>query len=159
VGGLVLVAAVAAGVLYAWLGAYAPLSARGSFAPGPGVGASTDAAAGKPAFSPARARRTFDTAFTVRNTGRFTVTVTGLVGGTTTPRPVRLLLTDSASPDPGHLHPFAGVQLGPGDSAILVVRWSLGCGSADAVRLRYDYLSLFDNAQTLTLPFAVKPRC
>jgi hypothetical protein len=158
--GLTLVVGLAAGILYAWLGAYAPLSSQGNFAPGPGAGASNGTAAGKPAFSPATARRTFDTAFTLRNTGRFAVTVTGLERtAATAPRPIRLLLTDSASPDPGHLHRFAGVRLGPGDSAILVIRWSLGCGAADALRLRYEYLSLFDNAQTLTLPFAVKPRC
>jgi hypothetical protein len=162
VGVVVLVAGLAAVALYLWLGAYAPLDARGSFAPGPGTSAPIAGAAGKPAFAPAGKGRMFDTAFTVRNTGRFTVTVRSLepLAGDG-PQPVRLLATDSAtaSADPGHLHRFGDVRLGPGDSAIIVVRWSLGCGSADAVRLRYEYLSLFDRAQTLTLPFAVTPRC
>jgi hypothetical protein len=161
-GGLVLVVALAAAFLYVWLGAYAPLDAQGSFAPGPGARAPTAAATGKPAFSPAGTRRTFDTAFTLRNTGRFAVRVTGLEPRAAAgPKPVRLLVTDSAtaSADPGHLHPFTSVRLGPGDGAILVVRWNLECGSTDAVRLRYAYLSLFDNAQTLTLPFRVTLRC
>jgi hypothetical protein len=158
----VLVLALAAAALYVWLGAYAPLEARGGFAPGPGAANPAGGVGGKPAFSTSAARRTLDTAFTVRNTGRFAVTLTGLERGATTgPEPVRLLVTDSAtaSTDPGHVHPFANVRLGPGDSAILVARWSMGCGSTDGVRLRYEYLSLFDNAQTLALPFAVTRRC
>jgi hypothetical protein len=159
---LVLVLALAAAALYVWLNGYAPLDARGGFAPGPGAATPAGGADGKPAFSTSAARRTLDVAFTVRNSGRFAVTLTGLEhSGTTGPEPVRLLVTDSAtaSTDPGHLHSFAKVRLGPGDSAILVARWSMGCGATDGVRVRYEYLSLFDNAETLTLPFAVTRRC
>jgi hypothetical protein len=160
--GVVLVLALAAAALYVWLGGYAPLEARGGFAPGPGAHSPAGGFGGKPAFSTSGARRTLDTAFTVRNTGRFAVTLTGVErDGTAGPEPVRLLVTDSAtaSTDPSHLHTFAHVRLGPGDSAILVARWSMGCGSTDGVRLHYEYLSLFDNAQTLALPFAVTRQC
>jgi hypothetical protein len=165
--GGILVVALAAVALYLWLGRYAPLSAAGSYAPGPGVAApSGDSAGGRPSFVPLGERQTFDTAFTLSNTGRFAVTLTSLEGdGTGAPRPVRLLATDSAtaSADPGHLHPFHKLRIGPGDSAILVVRWQVGCtgggGTAGVLRLRYEYLKLFDRSQTVTLPFAVTLRC
>jgi hypothetical protein len=164
--GLLIVFALAAVALYIWLGTYAPLSASGSYAPGPGLAKPAGGSNGKPGFVPAGERQTFDTAFTLRNTGRFTVTVTDVVRrGSALPRPLRLLTTDSAtaSADPGHLHAFQHLRLGPDDSAILVVRWRVGCvdgsGIADSVRLRYEYLSLFDRAQTVTLPFAVTLRC
>jgi hypothetical protein len=160
--GVVLIVALAAAALYVWLGSYAPLSAKGSFAPGPGLGTPAGDATGKPSFEPIARRRTFDTAFTLENTGRFTVTVTDVERREAAgPKPVRLLVTDSAtaSAEPGHLHSFRDLRLGPGDTAILVVRWNLDCGTSDAVSLRYEYLSLFDRAQTLTLPFGVKPRC
>jgi hypothetical protein len=166
--GLVVVTVLAAVALYLWLGTYTPLSAQGSFAPGPGVATPADNSGGsKPAFVPAGERQTFDTAFTLHNTGRFAATVTDLApgGASAAPRPLRLLVTDSAtaSADPGHLHAFRQLRLGPGDSAILVVRWQVGCadrgGSADTVGLRYEYLSLFEREQTVTLPFAVTVRC
>jgi hypothetical protein len=164
--GLLIVVTLAAVALYIWLGTYAPLSASGSYAPGPGLATPAGGSDGKPAFVPAGERQTFDTAFTLRNTGRFTVTVTDVVRpAATVPRPLRLLTTDSAtaSADPGHLHAFQHLRLGPDDSAILVVRWQVGCaddaGVADTVRLRYEYLSLFDREQTVTLPFAVTLRC
>lgn len=164
--GLVLVTVLAAAALYVWLGRYAPLSAAGSFAPGPGVATPTGNTGGRPMFVPLGERQTFDTAFTLSNTGRFAVTLTDLAsGGTVAPRPLQLLGTDSAtaSADPGHLHRFHELRIGPGDSATLVVRWQVGCAdgssSADAVRLRYEYLSLFDRTQTVQLPFAVTVRC
>jgi hypothetical protein len=165
-GGLVVVVALAAVALYLWLGTYRPLSVAGSYAPGPGLATPAGASGGKPAFVPAGERQTFDTAFTLRNTGRFRVTITEVVRRPAgAPRPLRLLTTDSAtaSADPGHLHAFQQLRLGPHDSAILVVRWQVGCadggGVADSVRLRYEYLSLFAREQTLTLPFAVTLRC
>jgi hypothetical protein len=164
--GLLIVVALAGVALYIWLGTYAPLNAAGSYAPGPGLATPAGGSGGKPAFVPAGERETFDTAFTLRNTGRFTVTVTDVVRpGTALPHPLRLLTTDSAtaSADPGHLHPFQHLRLGPGDNAILVVRWQVGCakggGAADRVRLRYEYLSLFARDQTVTLPFAVTLQC
>lgn len=164
--GLLTILALSAAALYVWLGRYAPLSASGSYAPGPGLATPAGGSDGKPAFVPAGERRTFDTAFTLRNTGRFTVTVRDVVRrGAAVPRPLRLLTTDSAtaSADPGHLRAFQRLRLGPDDSAILVVRWQVGCadggGVADSVRLRYEYLSLFAREQTLTLPFAVTLRC
>lgn len=164
--GLVLLAVLAAAALYLWLGRYAPLRAAGSYAPGPGVVTPAGVSAGKPAFVPAGERRTFDTAFTLRNTGRFATTVTDLVDrGGTAPRALRLLATDStaANADPQQLHAFEPLRLDPGDTAALVVRWQVGCaaggGSADAVRLRYRYLSLFEREQTVALPFAVTVRC
>jgi hypothetical protein len=164
--GVLLVIVVAGAAAYAWLDRYAPLRASGSYAPGPGLVTPTGTAAGKPAFAPAGERRTFDTAFTLRNTGRFTATVEDLVQSAhASPRPLRLLASDSAtaSADPGHLHAFRRLRLGPGDSAILVVRWLVGCpeneGSSDRVRLRYEYLSVFHREQTVTLPFAVTVRC
>lgn len=164
--GLLLVAGAAAAALYFWLRTYAPLSSIGSYAPGPGLAAPANGAGGKPAYTPRGERQTFDTAFTLSNTGRFAVTLTGLAGTAgETPRPVGLLATDSAtaSADPGHLHRFHRLRLGPGDSALLVVRWKVGCagksGDADRLPVRYDYLSLFHRTQAVTLPFSVSVRC
>ncbi len=179
-GGLLVVAAVAAGALYVWLGSYAPLAALDSdFAPGSGVGADVQPIAGsggKPVFFPAyQPGREFQVAFTLRNTGRFQVTVTGLVPDAPAARPpwvgaVALLGTDSAtaSADPGDLLPFQDVKLARGDSAILVVRYHLDCERSakvapdvysDRIRLRYSYLSVFNRTQTVVLPFAVTLRC
>ena len=83
-GCLVLVAALATLVLFLWLRTYSPLDAAGSggFAPGPGLGADVEpvtGSGGKTVFIPAyRKNRPFDTAFTLHNSGRFAVTVTGL---------------------------------------------------------------------------------
>ena len=178
-GGTLVVAAVAAGALYAWLGSYAPLAALDTdFAPGSGVGAEVQPVAGsggKPVYFPAYRRgRAFEAAFTLRNTGRFQVTVTGLAleapPAPPSVSPVALLSTDSgtASADPGDLLPFRDVKLARGDTAILVVRYRLDCARAaastpdvysDRIRLRFSYLSLFHRTQTVTLPFAVTLRC
>jgi hypothetical protein len=173
--GLLLVTALAAAILFLWLRNYAPLSALGAggFAPGPGLGADVEpvtGSLGRPVFVPAyRPGRPFDTAFTLRNTGRFAVDVTGLgrEGATTAPRTVQLLATDSstASADPAHLHPFRKLRLDPGDTAILVVRWQLACPKnasesfSDRVPLRYRYLSMFTRTERVVLPFAVTLRC
>ncbi|HVP74722.1 MAG TPA: hypothetical protein VMS63_01780 [Gaiellaceae bacterium] len=177
--GVLLVAAVAAAALYVWLGSYAPLAALDTdFAPGSGVGADVQPVAGsggKPVFFPAYRRgRAFEAAFTLRNTGRFQVTVTGLAPEAPPVQPwvgpVALLGTDSAtaSADPGDLLPFQDVKLARGDTAILVVRYRLDCTGAaatkpdvysDRIRLHFTYLSLFHRTQTVTLPFAVTLRC
>ena len=180
IGGAVLVAAITALALYFWLASYTPLAALDTgFAPGSGIGADVQPVAGsggKPVYFPAYRRgRSFDAAFTLRNTGRFQVTVTSLVpapraAAQPAVRPVELLGTASAaaSADPGDLIPFQEVKLARGDSAILVVRYRLTCAGAtattpdvysDRVRLRFSYLSLFHRAQTVTLPFAVTLRC
>jgi len=174
---LVLVAALAALVLFLWLRAYAPLSAPGNlgFAPGPGLGADVEpvtGSGGKTVFIPAyRKGRPFDTAFTIRNTGRFAVTVTGLGERGARPRelePGKLLASDSstASADPANVHAFHDLRLDPGDAAIVVVRWSLSCGTgseaevySDSVPLRFRYLSTFTRTQAVRLPFAVTLRC
>ena len=162
---LVVVVALAGAALYLWLGSYAPLDAAGGFAPGPGLATPTAGTPGKTSFVPAGERRTFDTAFTLRNTGRFAVTVRGVAStGSTGLRPLGLLGTDSAtaSAEPGHVHHLDELRVGPGDSAILVVRWSVPCGgrtSEDALELRYRYLSLFERTQRVTLPFSVMLRC
>jgi hypothetical protein len=173
-GGVVLVLAAAAAVLFLWLRTYGPLAAdRGPFAPGPGLAADVEpvtGSGGKPVFIPAYRRGTpFDTALTLRNKGRFAVTLTGLASslGAEPLQPVGLLATDSstASADPSHLHPFASLRLDPGDTAIVVVRWRLDCAhsktesSADRVPLSYDYLSVFTGTERVRLPFAVTLRC
>jgi hypothetical protein len=178
--GVVLVAAITAGALYLWFSSYTPLAALDTdFAPGSGIGAEVQPVAGsggKPVFFPAYRRgRTFEAAFTLRNTGRFQVTVTGLAPEAPLGRrpgvgPVQLLGTDSsaASADPADLIPFEDVKLARGDSAILVVRYRLVCTGAtaatpdvfsDHLRLRFSYLSVFHRTQTVTLPFAVTLRC
>jgi hypothetical protein len=175
-GGLVLVAALAALALFLWLRTYSPLDAAGSggFAPGPGLGADVEpvtGSGGKTVFIPAyRKNRPFDTAFTLHNSGRFAVTVTGLVKDRRLPQlePVALLTSDSstASADPANVHPFHRLRLDPGDTAIVVVRWRLNCGAAgeaevhsDSVPLRFRYLSSFTRTQSVRLPFAVTLRC
>lgn len=175
-GALVVAVIVAAG-LYVWLGSYAPLRALGTgYAPGPGIGADVQPVAGsggRPVYFPTL-RRSFDTAFTLHNRGRFAVTVTGLARATPAQPPwlgaTELLATTSstASADPSELVPFRGLRLAPGDSAIVVVRFGLRCGGAtpdspdvytSGVRLRYRYLSLFTRTETIGLPFAVTLRC
>jgi len=175
-GGFVLVAALAALVLFLWLRTYSPLDAAGSggFAPGPGLGADVEpvtGSGGKTVFIPAyRKNHPFDTAFTVHNTGRFAVTVTGLVKDRSSPQleAVDLLTSDSstASADPANVHPFHKLRLDPGDTAIVVVRWRLDCGAgsdpevySDSISLRFRYLSTFTRTQSVRLPFAVTLRC
>jgi len=175
-GGFLLVAALAALVLFLWLRTYSPLDAAGSggFAPGPGLGADVEpvtGSGGKTVFIPAyRKNHPFDTAFTVHNTGRFAVTVTGLVKDRSSPQleAVDLLTSDSstASADPANVHPFHKLRLDPGDTAIVVVRWRLDCGAgsdpevySDSISLRFRYLSTFTRTQSVRLPFAVTLRC
>jgi hypothetical protein len=177
-GGALLVVVVAALGVWLWLGSYAPLRALDTgFAPGPGIGADVQpvsGSGGRPVFFPVAHRRTFDTAFTLHNTGRFAVTVTGLEPSKPGPTPylgaALLLATTSAtaSADPGQLAPFRSLRIDPGDSAIVVVRFVLDCtgatsGSPDVytsgVRLRYRYLSLFRRTERIRLPFAVTLRC
>jgi hypothetical protein len=177
--GAVVVVAVAALGLWLWLGSYAPLKAlHTGYAPGPGIGADVQpvsGSGGRPVFFPAvRRGRTFDTAFTLHNGGRFAVNVTGLAQSTPGTPPwlgaTELLATTSstASADPNELIPFGGLRLAPGDNAILVVRFALRCAGATAasrdvyttgLQLRYRYLSLFRRTETIRLPFAVTLRC
>jgi hypothetical protein len=177
-GGLVLVAALAALVLFLWLRAYSPLSSGsaggGGFAPGPGLGADVEpvtGSGGKPVFIPVyRKGRPFDTAFTLHNTGRFAVTVTGLATDRSRPQleAAALLASDSsiASADPANVRAFHKLRLDPGDTAIVVVRWRLDCSAgrkaevySDSVPLRFRYLSAFTRTQSVRLPFAVTLRC
>jgi hypothetical protein len=177
--GAVVVAAVVVHGLWLWLASYAPLQALDTgYAPGPGIGADVQpvsGSGGRPVFFPTLRRpRTFDTAFTLHNSGRFAVNVTGLETSTPGTPPwlgaTELLATTSstASADPNELVPFGGLRLAPGDNAILVVRFGLRCAGATAaspdvyttgVRLRYRYLSLFTRTATIRLPFAVTLRC
>jgi hypothetical protein len=177
--GAVVVVAVAALGLWLWVGSYAPLHALDTgYAPGPGIGADVQpvsGSGGRPVFFPTLRRgRTFDTAFTLHNGGRFAVSVTGLEKSTPGTPPwlgaTELLATTSstASADPNELVPFGGLRLAPGDNAIVVVRFDLRCAGATAasldvyttgVRLRYRYLSLFTRTETIRLPFAVTLRC
>ncbi|MDE3024824.1 MAG: hypothetical protein KGI93_04570 [Acidobacteriota bacterium] len=175
-------ALVAVGVvvlgLWLWLGSYAPLRALSTgYAPGPGIGADVQpvsGSGGRPVFFPFARRHEFDTAFTLKNTGRFAVTVTGLAAPGESPPPwlgpTDLLATTSstASADPGELVAFSNVRIDPGDTAIVVVRFGLRCAGTtsaspdvftDGVRLRYRYLSMFTRTQTVRLPFAVTLRC
>ena len=154
--------------------AYAPLDASGDFAPGPGLGADVQpvtGSGGKQVFIPAyRKGRPFDTAFTLRNTGRFSVTLTGLRTAAEPQAPLSagaLLTTDSstASADPATCTRSGASASRPATARSLVVRWRLDCSrrpdevADDAVRLDYRYLSRFSRSQTLTLPFAVTLRC
>jgi hypothetical protein len=174
--GVVAILAAAAVILFFWLRTYAPLGVadgRGSFAPGPGLGADVEpvtGSGGKPVFIPAyRAGQAFDTAFTVHNDGRFAVDVLGLghAAAAAELQAIALLATDSssASADPSGLRQFSRLRLDRGDTAILVVRWRLDCSksqrevTADTVPLRYTYLSMFTRTERVRLPFAVTLRC
>jgi hypothetical protein len=64
------------------------------------------------------------------------------------------------------VHPFHRLRLDPGDTAIVVVRGRLYCGTdsaaevySDSVPLRFRYLSSFTRTQSVRLPFAVTLRC
>jgi hypothetical protein len=176
--GVIVVGIAVAAVLYLWLGSYAPLRTLDTaYAPGPGIGTDVEpvpGSGGRPVFFPTAGRKRFDTAFTLRNSGRFPVTVTGLSKSTPGPAPwlgpEELLATTSSIPsaDPGDLLPFGTLRIDAGDTATVVVRFALHCKGAtagapdvyvDAVRLRYRYLSLFTRTQTVRLPFAVTLRC
>lgn len=177
--GAVLAVAVAVLSVWLYLGSYTPLRALSNgYAPGPGIGADVQpvsGSGGRPVFFPALRRvRTFDTAFTLTNTGRFAVTVTGLVPATPGAAPwlgaTKLLATTSsvASADPNELLPFRSLRIDPGDTAIVVARFGLRCAGTtstspdvftDGVRLRYRYLSIFKRTATVRLPFAVTLRC
>jgi hypothetical protein len=164
--------AVAALGVFLWLRTYQPLSAHGSVTPGPGVGADVEptfGSGGKRVFIPAyKAGRPFDVAFTLRNTGRFAVTLedarTEPIGALSQDR---LLLTNSTGAEPNHLRPFKDVRLDPQSSAVIVARWRLDCSESvpggeittDRVHLRYRYLSMFTRTASVELPFAVTLRC
>ena len=176
---LVVVLAAAAAAIVLWLRTYAPLDANaGAVAPGPGLGAVIQPAAGsggKEVFFPAyRKGRSFLASFTVRNTGHFSVTLEGLEPAAPgTPPwigPVQLLTTDSVSAGApvAHTRPFARFRLTSGDSAVVVVRFRPLCPAGhrtvppvytDTVRLRYRYARWFTRTQSVTLPFAVTLRC
>jgi hypothetical protein len=172
----VAVVGVAVLALFLWLRTYEPLAAigiGGSVAPGPGLGADVEptfGSGGKTVFIPAyRKGRPFDAAFTIENTGRFAVTLTGITSTPVGPLYAeRLFATDSVgSADPAHLHPFRELRLDPKESALIAVRWHLDCSkkgsgtevTTDHVRLRYRYLSMFNRSQSVELPFAVTLRC
>jgi hypothetical protein len=171
----VAVVGVAVLALFLWLRTYAPLSALqgGTFGPGPGLGADVEptfGSGGKTVFIPAYVRgRPFNTSFTIENTGRFAVTLTGIRSSREGAISAdRLFATDDAgSAAPSHLHPFADLRIAPKDSVIVAVRWHLDCtnmtkggeATTDHVRLRYRYLSMFSRSQSLELPFAVTLRC
>jgi len=167
------VVAVAVLGLYLALRTYAPLSALGggSVAPGPGLGADVEptfGSGGKTVFIPIyRKGRPFDTAFTIENTGRFAVTLTGVQAHTDGPLYAdKLFATDAVgSAALEHLHAFRELRLDPKQSALIAVDWHLDCShttgeaTSDRVRLRYRYLSMFNRSQAVELPFAVTLRC
>ena len=147
-----LAAAVAA--LFLWLRTYAPLAATKPLTPGAGLRADVEptfGSGGKTVLIPG-GKDHFDVTFTLRNTGRFGVTLTGLDAGTGAVAPVAL-------------HPGGHVRIDAHDAALVTVRWRLRCASdtgqvaSDRVRLRYRYLSLFRRTATVELPFAVTLRC
>jgi hypothetical protein len=167
------VLAVAVLGLFLWLRTYAPLSALagGSVAPGPGLGADVEptfGSGGKTVFIPVyRKGHPFDAAFTIENTGRFAVTLTGVQTSAAGPLYAdKLFATDAfGSATPAHLHRFHELRLDPKQSAQIAVEWQLDCShndgeiATDHVRLRYRYLSLFTRSQAVELPFAVTLRC
>ena len=171
-GGVLVVLAGAALILFLWLRTYAPLAplGTGTYAPGAGLAADVEpvpGSGGKPVFIPTYSGpRTFDTAFTIHNGGRFAVTILGLGAGSgPSPQPRTLLATDSPTADAGSARPFRLLRLNPGDTAALVVRWQLDCAGTsaelanDTVPVRYRYLSLFTRTAPVRLPFAVTLRC
>ena len=168
VSAVVVVVGAAVLALFLWLRTYAPLSGTdsGTFRPGVGLGADVEPAfgsGGKPVFVPAyKAGRPFDTTFTLTNKGRFAVTIKGLAHASDGPLIAAQLL------DPGHTRPVRHLRVEPHETALVVVRWRLDCShesaagaqaSADDVRLRYSYLSLFTRTERVVLPFAVTLRC
>ena len=166
---IVAVLAGAALIVFLWLRTYAPLGAVGPGTPGTGLSADVEpvtGSGGKPVFVPAYTPgRSFDTAFTLHNTGHFAVTVLGLgAPNEAGPQPAALLATDSSA-NTEHARPFERLRLNPDDTAAVVVRWRLVCAKgdgetySDVVPLRYRYLSMFTRTERIRLPFAVTLRC
>jgi hypothetical protein len=159
VSAIVLVAGAVALAAFLWLRTYDPLAAGRPYAPGAGLGADiepTFGSGGRTVYIPAfRRGRPFDTTVTIRNDGRFAVTLLGIDA------PERGPVTASMPAD--------AMRLDPHDSASVVLRWRLVCtrpGNASAgqfsaglVRLRYRYLSIFTRTAAVRLPFAVTLRC
>lgn len=176
---LVVAAAAGAAAVALWLRTYTPLDATsGGYAPGPGVGAVVEPASGsggKEVFFPAYKKgKTFLASLTVRNGGRFSVTIERLVPATPEAPPwigpVELLSTDSVTTAAPVAHPraFRPLTLSPGDTAVVVARFEPICPAghtqaplvyADSLRLHYRYLRWFTKTETVTLPFAVTLRC
>ena len=147
-----LAAAVAA--LFLWLRTYDPLAATKPLTPGAGLGADVEptfGSGGKTVLVP-DANEHFDVTFTLRDTGRFAVTLTGLEAG-------------EGDLAPSALRPGGRIRIDPHDAALVTVRWRLHCApdtgqvASDRVRLRYRYLSVFSRTATVVLPFAVTLRC
>jgi hypothetical protein len=160
---VVVVAAVVAG-LFLWLRTYDPLAAGRPVVPDTNLASDVEptyGSGGKTVYIP-RYRRggSFGATLTLRNTGRFAVTVLGTVPG---PAGALTLEPGQLGIGPGA---FAGdLRLGPHDSAEVSVAWRLDCTHAtaeattDRIRLRYRYLSMFTRTATVVLPFAVTLRC
>src|SRR5437870_3590440 len=117
-GGVLVVLAGAALILFLWLRTYAPLAplGAGTYAPGAGLAADVEpvpGSGGKPVFIPTYSSpRTFDTALTIHNGGRFAVTILGLGARSgRSPRPLTLLATDSPTADAGSTRPFRPLRV------------------------------------------------
>jgi hypothetical protein len=140
------------------------------FAPGPGLAPTSCHVQlrRQAVFIPLSRGRPFDTAFTLENTGlrRHRAGTRDTPGrGALTAQAVLASDGATASADPAQLHALGSLRLEPHDTAIVDVRWRLDCAkasgetSADHVRLRYRYLSLFTRTESVELPFAVTLRC
>jgi hypothetical protein len=146
----------AAAALFLWLRTYEPLTAAKPATPGAGLAADVEptfGSGGKSVFLPTyRVRRDFDVTFTLRNTGRFAVTLTGIDA-------------NDGPLVPHDLRPNAHIRIDPHGAVLVTVRWRLDCThvhrevASDRVRLRYRYLSLFRRTAAVELPFAVALRC
>lgn len=151
----VVVAAAVLG-LFLWLRTYAPLTAVRPIQPGAGLAADVEptyGSGGKTVYVPIyQPGRIFTTTFTLRNTGRFAVTIKGVAAAEGPLAPVGLVAADA-------------LRLRPHDAAVVTVQWRLRCRpqtgqvAADRLPIRYSYLSLFTRTERVELPFAVTLRC
>jgi hypothetical protein len=179
----------AAGAGLVWLKTYAPLENGSSFG---GLsqgrqqeGVRIEPAAGSegiPVFFPRyRPHGLFHVMVTLRNRGRFVVTVLGLAGQANAP-PFRVLAAEASPPNDygGHLRPLDGehpLRLAPGDERAVTLTYRImsrciggqpahywrapgtTSGGRLAPEFRIKYARYFERTQSLETPFAVALAC
>jgi hypothetical protein len=163
-GALVLFAALAISA-YLWASTYAPLQWQGGAYGGGGgslpAAMVRDGAHDQVIYLDGREPGNYATGFDLTNTGRYAVTLEGLVANDF----IRGLKVAPA-PNTMDVVPFRPVEIAPGEHRFIQIELSSGqesfcrnyasntrLGGIDEVRLRYSYMHWFHREVTVTQPF------